>query len=35
VMEAARERAGLEEMSQVKFAVLERDGKITVVPMDQ
>jgi uncharacterized membrane protein YcaP (DUF421 family) len=35
VMEAAREEQGVEHLSQIKFAVLERDGKITVVPMDQ
>jgi uncharacterized membrane protein YcaP (DUF421 family) len=35
VMEAAREEQGVEQLSQIKFAVLERDGKITVVPMER
>jgi len=34
VMEAARQSHGLERMDQVKFAVLERDGKISVVPQE-
>jgi uncharacterized membrane protein YcaP (DUF421 family) len=32
IMEAARESHGLERMDQIKYAVLERDGKIAVVP---
>jgi uncharacterized membrane protein YcaP (DUF421 family) len=32
VLAAARELQGLERMEQVKYAVLETDGKITVVP---
>ncbi len=32
VMEAARDKHGLERLDQVKYAVLEVSGKITVVP---
>lgn len=32
VLEAARRWRGLERIDQIKFAVLERDGNITVVP---
>lgn len=32
VLEAARELRGLERMDQIKLAVLERHGKITVIP---
>lgn len=32
VMEAARNSHGLEELSQVKYAVLERSGGISVIP---
>jgi uncharacterized membrane protein YcaP (DUF421 family) len=32
VLDAARERHGLERLEQVKFAVLERNGKISIVP---
>jgi uncharacterized membrane protein YcaP (DUF421 family) len=32
VMAAARERQGLERMDQIKFAVLERSGGISVIP---
>ena len=32
VLRAAREQHGLEELSQVKVAFLEADGKITVIP---
>jgi uncharacterized membrane protein YcaP (DUF421 family) len=32
VLEAAREHLGIESMDQIKYAVLERDGHITVVP---
>lgn len=34
IMEAARELQGLERLDQVKFAVLERSGRITIVPAD-
>ena len=32
ILEAAREQQGLESLDQIKFAVLERGGKVTVVP---
>lgn len=32
VMEAARQSHGLERMEQIKFAVLERNGGISIVP---
>jgi uncharacterized membrane protein YcaP (DUF421 family) len=32
ILEAARRLRGLERMDQIKYAVLERDGKITIVP---
>lgn len=32
VMEAARELQGLERMEQIKYAVLERSGTITIIP---
>lgn len=32
VLEAARERQGLERMDQIKYAVLERTGGISIVP---
>ncbi len=35
VLEAARRRHGLESLSQVKFAILESSGEITIVPYEQ
>jgi uncharacterized membrane protein YcaP (DUF421 family) len=35
VMEAARRWRGLERLDQIKLAVLERDGNITIVPREQ
>jgi uncharacterized membrane protein YcaP (DUF421 family) len=32
ILEAARRLRGLERMEQIKYAVLERDGEITIVP---
>lgn len=32
VMEAARKSHGLERLDQIKYAVLERDGQISVIP---
>lgn len=32
ILEAAREMQGLEDLSQIKYAVLERSGQITIVP---
>jgi uncharacterized membrane protein YcaP (DUF421 family) len=34
VMEAARCRLGLERLDQIKYAILERGGDITVIPRD-
>jgi uncharacterized membrane protein YcaP (DUF421 family) len=33
VLQAARQNHGLERMDQIKFAVLERTGEISIVPM--
>jgi uncharacterized membrane protein YcaP (DUF421 family) len=33
VLDAARETHGLERLDQIKYAVLERNGKISIVPM--
>lgn len=35
VMEAARLLHGLERMDQIKYAVLERDGSISIIPQKQ
>jgi uncharacterized membrane protein YcaP (DUF421 family) len=35
ILEAARLQLGLEELSQIKLAVLERSGKISVVPHER
>jgi uncharacterized membrane protein YcaP (DUF421 family) len=32
VLQAARERQGIERMDQIKFAVLERTGEISIIP---
>jgi len=32
ILESARELQGLERMEQIKYAVLERDGKISIIP---
>jgi uncharacterized membrane protein YcaP (DUF421 family) len=34
VLEAARQQQGLERLEQVKFAVLEPSGKISIIPVD-
>jgi uncharacterized membrane protein YcaP (DUF421 family) len=34
VLAAARERQGLERMDQIKYAVLERNGGISIIPID-
>lgn len=34
ILHAARDRQGLERMDQIKFAVLERNGDITVIPQE-
>jgi uncharacterized membrane protein YcaP (DUF421 family) len=35
VLTAARERQGLERLDQIKYAVLEKNGGITIVPVEQ
>jgi uncharacterized membrane protein YcaP (DUF421 family) len=35
ILEAARIKHGLERMDQIKYAVLERDGKISIIPAEQ
>jgi uncharacterized membrane protein YcaP (DUF421 family) len=35
ILEAARELQGLERIDQIKYAVLERGGQITIVPMPE
>lgn len=32
ILEAARKTQGLERMDQIKYAILEKDGEITIVP---
>jgi uncharacterized membrane protein YcaP (DUF421 family) len=32
ILEAARERHGLERMNQIKYAILERSGSISIIP---
>ena len=32
ILTAARERQGLERLDQIKYAVLEKDGKISIIP---
>lgn len=34
ILEAARELQGLERMEQIKFAILEVSGKITIIPRE-
>jgi uncharacterized membrane protein YcaP (DUF421 family) len=34
IMEAAREKHGLERLDQIKYAVLERGGHISIIPTD-
>lgn len=35
VLQAARSKLGLEKMEQVKYAVLEKDGTISVIPFEK
>jgi uncharacterized membrane protein YcaP (DUF421 family) len=35
ILQAARERQGLERMEQIKFAVLERNGGISIIPQER
>jgi len=34
ILEAAREKQGLERMEQIKYAVLERTGSISIIPAE-
>lgn len=34
ILEAARETRGLERLDQIKYAVLERTGRISIIPRD-
>ncbi len=34
IMEIAREKQGLETLQQIKFAIIERNGKVSIVPAD-
>jgi uncharacterized membrane protein YcaP (DUF421 family) len=35
ILEAARKLQGLERLDQIKYAILEKDGGITIVPKDE
>jgi uncharacterized membrane protein YcaP (DUF421 family) len=35
ILEAARELQGLERLNQIKYAIVERSGSITIVPMKE
>lgn len=35
IMSAARKMHGLERMEQIKYAILERDGAISIIPAEQ
>jgi uncharacterized membrane protein YcaP (DUF421 family) len=35
IMHAARQSHGLERLDQIKYAVLERSGGITIIPKEQ
>lgn len=35
ILEAARELQGLERLDQIKYAILEKDGRITIVPKEK
>jgi uncharacterized membrane protein YcaP (DUF421 family) len=35
ILSAARCKCGLERMDQIKYAILERDGQISIVPAEQ
>jgi uncharacterized membrane protein YcaP (DUF421 family) len=35
IMTAARHQAGLQRMDQIKFAVLERSGGVSIIPKDE
>ncbi|PVY40189.1 DUF421 domain-containing protein [Pontibacter virosus] len=35
IMESARALQGLQRLDQIKYAILEKDGKITIIPKEQ
>ncbi|WP_114195951.1 DUF421 domain-containing protein [Edaphovirga cremea] len=35
IMETARTQQGLERLEQIKYAILERNGKISIIPVDE
>lgn len=35
IMQAARSNLGLEKIDQVKYAVLEKDGSISIIPFEK
>ncbi|NDK56232.1 DUF421 domain-containing protein [Pontibacter fetidus] len=35
ILESARALHGLEHLSQIKYAILEKDGKITIIPKEK
>lgn len=34
ILESAREKQGLERLEQIKFAIIEKNGKISIIPND-
>lgn len=34
ILETAREKQGLERLDQIKFAIIEKNGKISIIPND-
>lgn len=34
ILEAAREKQGLERLEQIKYAIIERNGKISIIPSE-
>ncbi|MFD2245188.1 DUF421 domain-containing protein [Pontibacter ruber] len=35
ILESARELQGLQRLDQIKYAILEKDGKITIIPKEE
>ena len=35
ILESARALHGLERLNQIKYAILEKDGKITIIPQEE
>lgn len=35
IMESARDLQGLQRLDQIKYAILEKDGRITIIPKEQ